>query len=84
MQSQMKTLISQYVSDDFFAGERIPPKKLAAAQVHYPLPRQETVLALVDATIFGSAKNGMAIGLSGVYWNNDWTTESRVRPLSWD
>lgn len=85
IQEKMKKIISPYSSDDFYKAEKsIPQKKLEAAILNYPVPRQETILALVDATLFGSAKNGLVIGLQGIYWKNDWTTETTKNFLSWD
>ena len=34
----------------------------------------ERILALVDATVFGSAKNALVFGTEGVYYHNDWNS----------
>lgn len=70
-------------SSDFYVMPNIPPAKLRNAIDNYPVPADEQVLALVDATVFGSAKNGMVFGHTGVYWKNDWTTESAKTFLTW-
>ncbi len=41
-----------------------------------PIANDTHVLALIDATIFGSAKNGMLITPLGLYIHNDWTAST--------
>lgn len=69
--------------DDFYVGNDIPEKKLYNAIKSYPIDHTDVVLALADATVFGSAKNGVAIGIKGVYWRNDFMKESEKRFISW-
>jgi len=76
--------LKKFRSSDFFVTADIPPSKLRNATEHYPIPADETVMALVDATVFGSAKNGMAFGHRGIYWKNDWTTDTVKNFLTWD
>lgn len=76
--------LRKFHSSDYFILNEIPAKKLDAAYSNYNLDSNEKVLALIDATVFGSAKNGMAICLSGLYWNNDWTVKSRMNSLTWE
>ena len=76
--------LQKFRSSDFFVTANIPPDKLRNAITHYPVPPDETVMALVDATVFGSAKNGMAFGHRGIYWKNDWTTDTAKNFLTWD
>jgi hypothetical protein len=83
MKEKMNDLIKQYSSSDFYKQGNIPQKKHEAAVQNYPVPKHETMIGLVDATVFGSAKVGMAIGLQGVYWRNDWATETTKNYLSW-
>lgn len=84
VQEEMKKILTRYSSDDLYKTEGIPQKKREAAIQNYPVPRQEIILALIDGTLFGSAKVGMAIGLQGIYWKNDWTTETAKNFLSWE
>lgn len=84
MKSEVLSLLQAFRSDDFYVGSQIPDKKMSNAMAYYPIPRNEEILALIDSTVFGSAKQGMAIGESGIYWNNDWTTESPKKSLSWE
>lgn len=77
-------IVNQCSAGDFYAHDRIPPKKLETAKSLYPVDPEDTPLALVDATVFGSAKCGMVIGLKGIYWKNDWTTPTEKNFLSWE
>lgn len=84
----MKNLIlnelQKITSSGFYISGKIPKDKLKNAIGHYPIPAEEDVLALIDATVFGSAKNGMAIGLKGIYWKNDWATDTVKNFLHWN
>ena len=55
-----------------YVAPDIPPKKLQNAQVSCQVPADEQILGLIDATVFGSAKNGLAFGTRGVYYHNSW------------
>jgi large subunit ribosomal protein L7/L12 len=57
--------------DDFFIGADIPSKKLANATDFCELSMDDEVLALMDLTVFGSAKNAIIIGMQGIYYHND-------------
>ena len=68
----------------FFLAE-IPEKKLfnllGSAQVSH---RPERVYMLIDATVFGSAKNGLLVDDYGVHLNNDWAGKtSGAHHLAW-
>ena len=71
-------------SDGFYKFGGIPEKKLDNAKKTCAFDVTDTVLALVDSTVFGSAKEAMIVGINGIYWNNDWTTESARKFLSWE
>lgn len=61
---------STITSSSYYVGDLIPDKKRTAAMENYPLPGDEQILALIDATVFGSATKGLAIGLDGISWKN--------------
>lgn len=61
----------------------VPSSKIENAFKYYPVDRDDTPLILIDTTLFGSAKTGVLIGKNGVYWENDWTTDSAKKKLSW-
>ena len=84
VQEQLLAIINAYNSDSYYGYGNIPPKKLQAAVQHYPVDLDETPLALIDSTVFGSAKTGMVIGLKGIYWKNSWNVKTSRNFLSWD
>ena len=85
MEEAVISAIDKFSSlDDFYVGNEIPLKKLSNAIKSYPIDQDDVVLALVDATVFGSAKNGVAIGIKGIYWRNDFMKESEKRFISWN
>lgn len=84
MKSKILEILKDFSSSDFYIAPQIPQAKLNNAFAHYPVPTKETILGLVDATVFGSAKNGMAFGINGIYWKNDWTTTTARNFLAWD
>lgn len=71
------------ITDDFYKFGNIPEKKLANARVSYSFDMADEPLALIDATLFGSAINGMIIGVKGIYFNNEDAFKSVRNFLSW-
>ena len=61
--------------DDFHFHPKLPPKKLKNARKTCNVAGSVPVSILVDATVFGSAKNGLLFGAGGVYIHNDWMSE---------
>lgn len=59
-------------------------KKLEAVRTFYGVGTNEDVVAMIDATVFGSAKNGMAFTNRGIYWHNDAMTSSSFASLTYD
>jgi hypothetical protein len=84
IEQQLLAIINTYNSDGYYKYGNIPSKKLESAIQHYPVDPSDTPLALVDATIMGSAKTGMVIGLKGIYWGNDWKVKTEKNFLSWE
>ena len=56
---------------DLFIYPDIPNNKLSNAKQTCLMHYEEKVLALVDVTIFGSAKNALIFGTRGIYYHND-------------
>ncbi len=54
----------------FYVGKSIPADKEQNARKSYKIDADEKVIALIDATMLGSAKEGLAFGLKGIYWKN--------------
>lgn len=80
---ELISCIQQYEGKDIFGYGNIPPGKRDTAIQNFPIDTSDEVLCLVDATVFGSCKNGMAIGLKGLYWKNSWTVKSNHSFFSW-
>jgi hypothetical protein len=51
--------------------EPIPEKKATNAHENLHIPLTENIIALIDFTLFGSAKNAMVVTESGLYWKDD-------------
>jgi len=60
---------------DLHVAPDIPDKKLANACQTCRVPQGERILALIDATVFGSAKNALLFGREGIYYHNDWSSK---------
>ncbi|MGY0835674.1 hypothetical protein [Azospirillum argentinense] len=73
-----------YEGDDLYVLENIPAKKLKNAIRSFPIDHRDDVVALIDTTLFGSCEDGMAFTMRGIYWRNDWATDSQEHFLSWD
>ena len=67
-----------------YAGDKIPYNKLQNARQNFPIPNDEEIFVLYDATVFGSCKLGLAIGENGLYWKNDNYVKSEINSMSWD
>ncbi len=78
---QLTDICAQYSGDHYYVAELIPAKKLENAMKRYPMPG--FTVALIDATVFGSADNGMLIGKNGISWHNGYPNKSG-RTMKWD
>jgi hypothetical protein len=63
--------------------ETINAKSMKTVRSSFNLPTDETVIMVYDDTLMGSNKTGFAICQGGLYWKNDWTTETRRNFLTW-
>lgn len=83
----MRTL-NNHATSGFYIGHNIPTNKLRNATAHFPVPRDASVLGLIDCTVFGSCENGLAITDQGLFWKNDdsfgLTTYTSKNYLPWD
>ncbi|MCM3443106.1 GYF domain-containing protein [Metabacillus halosaccharovorans] len=77
-------ICSQYTNDSYYVGAEIPEKKFNNVVTEFLIPSGEEILAVVDATVFGSCKNGLAICSGGMYVNNSWTGRTRRSFISWE
>jgi serine/threonine protein kinase len=61
-------------SNGLFLSPYIPANKLQAACLTCQVPHGESILGLIDHTVFGSAKKCLLFGAQGIYFHNDWTS----------
>ena len=69
--------------EKFYLNEGIPPKRLANARAAFPIHAQETVIAFMDTTLFGSGKTGLAVTRWGLRWVN-MAEKPPAKSLSWE
>ncbi len=72
---QLLAIIQNYEGQGYFKYGNIPAHKLQNAIQHYPVDPTDTIIAIVDSTLLGSAKHGAAIGLKGVYWRTGYNSD---------
>jgi len=84
MDKKIAGILKNFHSDGLFVSPNIPTKKIENAFAHYGIPTSAEVFGIVDATVFGSAKNGLAFTSDGLFWKNSWTTDSAKNQMSWD
>lgn len=81
---ELLTVLEKHQTDGFYVGQHIPQKKLQNAIAMFPIPLDIPVYGLIDTTVMGSCKIGLAFTSEGLIWKNDWTTKSPRSALSWD
>lgn len=79
---EIERICASLSRSDYYVSELIPAGKRATASINYPPFGGGNIIALVDATVFGSAKNGFAIGPHGIGWHN-YTMSTPYNDLSW-
>jgi len=84
MKNKILEILNSFGREEIHILGDIPDNKLQTAIELYPVDENDTILSLIDGTVFRSAKVGMAIGLKGIYFKNDWTTQTRKNFFSWD
>ncbi len=72
-------ICEKYENNNYFAGNNIPPKKVRNARASLGVPFDEEVIALIDLTIFGSAKDALIITNRGIYAKNVFETPQQLR-----
>lgn len=84
-QEEVIQICNSFRGDDFYVSPGIPNDKLGTLALSAMLPPNTPVYALIDATVFGSAKNGMLIASTGLYFHNDSSADIPGSFfLSWD
>lgn len=71
-EEQLLSICRRYSGrQDYYCGGEIPANKLINARKSLRIPSREQVLALINCTVFGSAKDAIAIASSGIYAKNN-------------
>ena len=86
MIDELMKIVNSYlygVFSSYYVMGKIPERKLSASTDFHGVNSKDTVLALLDSTLMGSAENGMSITLKGIYWNNMFG-KTRRNYYSWD
>lgn len=85
LESAVKTAVAKSgARSNVFVGPNIPTKKLNNAIASMGVRVGEDVYALIDTTIFGSAKSGLVFTSLGIRWRNDWMQTDTVKTaLTW-
>lgn len=84
MEKKVLGVLQNFHSEGLYVAPDIPRKKADNAAASYGMPSSAKVFAIVDSTVFGSAKNGLAFTSHGLYWKNDWTTTSAKTHMPWE
>ncbi|MBO2672073.1 hypothetical protein [Shewanella algae] len=84
METDVLEILQNFHSDGLFVAPNIPSKKAKNASACYGMSSSVDIYAIVDSTVFGSAKNGLAFTSEGLFWKNDWTTTSAKNHMSWE
>lgn len=62
----------------YHIGSYIPSNLLEKARSAYPPSGDGRILAIIDSSIFGSGKTGMAIGLDGLAWKSPFKAPEKI------
>lgn len=73
-----------YIANGYYVKGSIPLAKEQKSRMSFPIPSDEEIYALIDSTVLGSCKTGLAVCTSGIIWKNDWATASRRNYLPWE
>ncbi|MBN1459191.1 MAG: DUF4339 domain-containing protein [Armatimonadetes bacterium] len=79
---QLRSICRKYSGrPDYYSGGDIPTNKLMNAKKSLRIPGTEDVYAVIDCTVFGSAKDAIVVAASGIYAKN--TDSSGPQYFSW-
>jgi hypothetical protein len=81
--AELQALLHAVPHKDLHVAPDVPVKKERNARDSMRIPPDETVLALLDATVWGGARNGVVVGTRGIYWRN-FVTPSKNAHMTWD
>ncbi|MEI8210498.1 MAG: hypothetical protein WCG16_14905, partial [Methylococcales bacterium] len=82
--NDLMEIVHGYHGSDYHVMGEIPQRKLSASTAFHGVDPRDTVLALLDSTLMGSAENGISITLKGIYWKNMWAVKTRKNSYTWE
>jgi len=70
---------------DFIPGDTIPEKKLRTAKKIFTVfPEDKAIFLFCDTHPLNKGKRGFMVCDDGLYWQNNWATDTNRNYLSWD
>lgn len=79
--AELVTACSELSAKKFHMSPNIPDAVLANARSAFPPSGDGRILAIIDSSLFGSGKTGMAVGLDGLAWKNPFVASEKI---SWN
>jgi hypothetical protein len=67
LEHRLRVILVRAAAPGLLIDPHIPPKKVLNARLECKVPAAERVLALMDLTFFGSAKDAVVFGTEGIY-----------------
>jgi hypothetical protein len=88
-QDELLAIVRGFHDQSYFTFGEISQRRQQSAVQSHGVDRNDTVLAILDATMLGftqggSAENGMSITLRGIFWKNMWATRTRRNSYTWE
>jgi len=74
-EEEILSLSKEYEDQDFYLNSNIPAKKRVNFKSSSNHTIEQKILVLIDMTLFGSAKNALAITEDGLYWHDDYVAD---------
>lgn len=74
----------KYKCNELYISNTVDKDKLRNVRIEYKIPKDESIAAIFDNTVFGNAKNGWAVCGNGIYYNNPWFTGKDTGHISWE
>ena len=78
-ESRLKSMFETIdIRGSYFAASNISGKREKNARNKYGIPDSEEILALIDTTVFGSGKEGLAFCADKIYWKRSGKPEASM------
>jgi hypothetical protein len=74
-EEEILSLSKEYEEQDLYVDSNIPAKKRVNFKASSNYTITQKILILIDMTLFGSAKNALAVTTDGLYWHDDYVAD---------